>query len=244
MAGIWEQSSAYFRFHLVKVHGDENEDAVDVRRSEEGLINNRGARLIKQMIDYLTYYYSTDTIPFRSLSDLPDQEALKVMENLYNQYKENILFERFSNPTQYLQNRRQTENWVRSAFIEKGGHPTDPNPISMVLGSSKWIENNPPNSQIHGEIRIPLSLFSPLDISFTFPDSMVSRWLMNDKAVEYFIPEYHGKVFTVAEILSLVSEHGLPEDHWNMNLPNDTGAYIEAQVWNRKLLEDFIKTKA
>jgi hypothetical protein len=165
------------------------------------------------------------------------------VRNQYVQYRDNILFERFSNPAQYLHRRRQTEKWVRLAFIEKGGCPSDAHPISMVLGSSKWIENNVPDRRTHGEIRIPLSPFSDVDISFTFPDSMVSWWLFNDKPAEYFNPEYHGKVFTLSEILSIVGEKGLPEDNWEIKSPKDTGAYIEAQVWNRKLLETYLPKK-
>ena len=188
------------------------------------------------MIDYLTYYYNVNTAPFRSLSELPDCEAILIMESLYIQYKDNILFERFKDPTQYLHNRRQIENWVRSAFVQKGGQPLESHPISMVLGSSKWIKKNAPDKKTHGEIRIPISTFSERDVSFTFPDSMVSWWLFKDKPPEYYIPEYHGKIFTLTEILSIVGEKGLPEETWEINLPNDTGAYIEAQVWNRKLL--------
>jgi hypothetical protein len=192
------------------------------------------------MVDYLTYYYSTDTVPFRSLSELPDGEAMRIMKELHDQYGDNILFARFADPAQYLNTRRQTEEWVRSSFLIKGGQPVDSHPISMVLGSSKWIENNAPDRKTHGGIRIPLSAFSEGDVSFTFPDSMVSWWLSHDKPGEYFLPEYHGKVFLLSEILAIVRGKGMPEDDWKVEIPKDTGAYIEAQVWNRKILEKYI----
>jgi hypothetical protein len=192
------------------------------------------------MIDFLTHYYTIDTAPFQCLSELPDREAIRVMEALYIQFKKNILFERFKDPEQYLRDRRQTENWVRSAFIAKGGGPSESYPISLVLGSSKWIEINFPDQKTRGEIRIPLSAFSEADVSFTFPDSMVSWWLYHDKPSDYYLPEYHGKVFTLTEIMAIVTEKGLPENTWKIKLPKDTGAYIEAQVWNRKLLEKYV----
>jgi hypothetical protein len=34
------------------------------------------------MVDYLTHYYSRDTEPFRSLSALSENEALKIMKTL------------------------------------------------------------------------------------------------------------------------------------------------------------------
>jgi hypothetical protein len=188
------------------------------------------------MVDYLTYYYKRGTEPFKSLSALSDAEAIRIMEELYIQYKDNVLFERFKDPPGYLRERRQTEEWVRNGFIAKGGRPRGTYPICMVLGSSAWIEKNAPDPDAHGAIRIPLSLFSESDLSFTFPDSMVSRWCDRDKPAEYYQPEYHGKVFTVSEILGIVEKKGMPEEDWQIPLPKDTGAYIEAQVWNHGLL--------
>jgi hypothetical protein len=190
-------------------------------------------------VDYLTYYYNTGTEPFRSLSVLPDGEAVRVMESLYRKYKQNILFERFKDPARYLQDRRKTEEWVRAGFIEKGGRPREAYPICMVLGSSRWIERNAPDARTHGTIRIPLSSFADADVSFTLPDSMVSRWFAEEKPAAYFQLEYHGRIFTRTEILGLVEEKGLPEEHWQMALPPGVGFYIEAQVWNHQPLERY-----
>jgi hypothetical protein len=66
------------------------------------------------MVEYLTHYYRQGDLPFRSLSALSDSEALKIMETLY---EDNPLAERFKEPIQYLNNRRQTEKWVRDEFI-------------------------------------------------------------------------------------------------------------------------------
>jgi hypothetical protein len=156
--------------------------------------------------DHLTYYYKRGAKPFQSLSALSDAEAIRIMEALYVQYKDNILFERFKDPLGYLRERRQTEEWVRNGFLAKGGRPRESYPICMVLGSSAWIRKNAPDPVTHGEIRIPLSAFSESDLSFTYPDSMVSRWFDRDKPAEYYQPEYHGKVFTVSEILEIVEK--------------------------------------
>ncbi len=188
------------------------------------------------MIDYLTYYYSVDKEPFQSLSELSDEEAIRIMENLAD---DTHYGERFKNPAQYLKNRRETEGWVRMEFIEKGGRPKDDFPISMVLGSSKWLVNATPDKQKHGEIRIPLSLFSEYDISFTYPDSMISRWLGLEKPVEYYQAGLNGKVFTLSEIQAIIEKKGMPEEDWGQKLPESFAPYIEAQVWNRELLYDF-----
>src|SRR5512143_1558703 len=108
------------------------------------------------MVDYLTHYYSKGAPPFRSLSTLSDEEALKLMTALYD---ETLFGARFRDPLQYLHNRQHTEQWVRAKFIAKGGQPQEPYPIYMVLGSSPWIVKAAPDTLHHGEIRIPLSVF-------------------------------------------------------------------------------------
>jgi hypothetical protein len=188
------------------------------------------------MIDYLTYYYKLGTEPFRSLSALSDEEAIKIMKELYS---ETVFGERFQNPKQYLHNRRETEKWVCNEFKKKGGQPQHTYPIPMVLGTSRWMAKNSPDPDLHGEIRIPLSVFSEYDVSFTYPDSMISLWFAREKPKKYYMADYHGKVFTLSEILSIIREKGIPEDDWHQNLPNSLAPYIEAQVWNHKILEEF-----
>lgn len=188
------------------------------------------------MIDYLTYYYKHGTEPFRSLSTLPDEEVIKIMEALYD---DTPFGARFKNPIQYMHNRRQTEQRVQEEFIIKGGRPREDYPIPMVLGASKWMVKQAPDPDAHGEIRIPLSIFTEYDVSFIYPDSMISLWFAREKPKEYYLPDYHGKVFTLSEILSIVREKGLPEEDWETNLPSDLAPYIEAQVWNHILLERY-----
>ncbi|MGB5985683.1 MAG: hypothetical protein WBG37_10290 [Desulfobacterales bacterium] len=188
------------------------------------------------MIDYLTHYYSIDKEPFQSLSALPDEEALKIMVELAD---DTPYGERFKNPAQYLQNRKATERWVRQAFIAKGGRPKDGYPIPTVLGSSQWLVESAPKREKHGEIRIPLSILTSEDVSFTYPDSMISRWFGRKKPGEFYQAELHGIVFTLPEILAIVAERGMPEEDWEIKLPKHLAPYIEAQVWNRELLLEY-----
>lgn len=185
------------------------------------------------MADYLTHYYIKGTPPFRSLSTLPDDNALALMQALYD---ETLFGARFRDPLQYLHDRQRTEQWVRSEFIVKGGRPQEPYPIYMALGSSPWLVKAVPETPHHGEIRIPLAVFQEGDVSFTYPDSMLSRWFGTDKPAEYYQPDYHGKVFTRSEILAIVAARGLPEEGWEPRLPDHLAPYIEAQVWNKQPL--------
>ncbi len=193
------------------------------------------------MIDYLTRYYSRGTPPFQSLSALPDDQAIRIMQELYAQFAGSILFERFKDPAQYLAQRKQTEQWVREQFIAKGGRPQLAYPISMVLGTSPWIEKRAPGTaETQAEIRIPLAVLKESEVSFTYPDSMISFWFGQARPPEYYRPDYHGRVFTRAEILAIVELKGLPEENWDTHLPDDLAPYIEAQVWNEQPLLDYM----
>jgi len=152
-----------------------------------------------------------------------------------------VFWERFEDPNDYLQTRRQIEQWLYQEFIAKGGAPQQPYPIYMILGRSRWLQTAPDAATLAttSEIQVPLSLFQECDISFTYPDSMVSFLAANQKESKYYLPDYHGKLFTLPEILSIVESNGLPGERWGTNLPSYLANYIEAQVWNQEPLLEF-----
>lgn len=188
------------------------------------------------MINHLTYYYRKDTPPFQSLSALPDDEAIQIMRKLSD---DTNFGTRFKNPEEYLSQRRVTEHWTREEFIAKGGKPQAEYPIPMVLGASPWMVKNSPDTNLHAEIHIPLSVFAETDVSFTYPDSMISYGLSLSKPPELYDPNLHGKVFLLSEILDIIGDKGLPERDWDSLLPENFAPYIEAQVWNHRLLDDY-----
>lgn len=105
-------------------------------------------------------------------------------------------------------------------------------PIYFVLGESRWLIEQSPDRSLHQEIQIRLADFEEGDVSFTYPDSMISFWFGNEKPVDFYLPDFHGKVFTRKEILAIVKHKGDPEKDWQSNLPSTLAPYIEAQVWN------------
>jgi hypothetical protein len=181
---------------------------------------------------YLVHYYKRQGGPFRSISLLPDEEALEIMRALAD---DTIFGERFKDPEWYLDARRKTEQWTRAAFIDKGGTPRETCPVYMTLGRSSWIESGSQPDDPY-PIALPLSIFDEGDVSFTYPDSMVSHWFWMEKPPEFYHPDVHGIVFTRSEILALIEERGLPED-WEMGLSPGIAPYIEAQVWNLEPLK-------
>jgi hypothetical protein len=165
---------------------------------------------------YITHYYRRGTPPFQSLSSLPEDQALDLMRLLAD---DTPFGARFKDPEGYLQNRRTSEAWVRSEFIRKGGRPQLDYPIYFVLGESQWLVKNAPDRSLHQAIQISLTAFDEGDLSFTYPDSMISFWLGHDPTSVLYLPEFHGKVFTRREILALVDRMGDPEGGWGRNLP-------------------------
>lgn len=188
------------------------------------------------MIDHLIHFYRSGTEPFRSLSALPEAEAVQIMQSLY--VAGSVFWERFKEPLQYLQMRKQIEQSLRQAFIAKGGKPQEAYPIYMALGWSKWLRAGPDAATLAttAQIEVSLSLFQECDISFTYPDSMVSFWMAYEKPSDYYLPDYHGKVFTLSEICTIVESNGLPGEKWGTNLPGSLPNYIEAQIWNHEPL--------
>ena len=191
------------------------------------------------MSDYLIHIYKRGSEPFRSLSSLPDAQALQIMKDLY--IEGSVFWERFKDPAWYLQARRETEHWLHDQFVAKGGEPRNEHPIYMVLGTPRWFENRGDAATLSTteQIRVPLALFGERDISFTYPDSMVTSLVTYLKDPAYYLPEYHGKVFTLSEIRAILEAKGPPDEGWGLALPGHLANYVEAQVWNREPLLDF-----
>ena len=191
------------------------------------------------MIDHLIHFYRIGTEPFQSLSALSDRDAVQIMKGYY--VEGSVLWERFKDPGQYMRARRQIEHWLHQEFIAKGGAPQESYPIYMVLGRSKWLLTaaDPATLATTAEIQVPLSLFRECDISFTYPDSMISVPMANQKESECYLPDYHGKLFTLSEICSIVESNGLPGENWGTNLPSFMPNFIEAQVWNQEALQEY-----
>lgn len=196
------------------------------------------------MIDFLIHYYRTGTEPFHSLSALPDAKAIEIMRSLY--VEGSVIWERFKDPAGYLQMRREIEAWLRREFIRLGGEPQEPYPIYMVLGRSKWVERMADAATLAttSEIQVPLSILSERDVSFTYPDSMVTYFLELRKDPETYQAGYHGRVFTLSEMRRIVEQKGLPEEGWETRTAAEVAHYVEAQVWNREVLGEYGRRSA
>lgn len=192
------------------------------------------------MNETLIHFYRRGGPPFQSLTALPEAEALRLMEAYY--VEGSALWERFRDPTDYLAARRQTEAWLYSSFVAKGGRPRQRCPIYMVLGMTPWLRANatPETLACTADISVPLALFAEDEVSFTYPDSMITQFIARQVDADYYLPGIHGQVFTLAEIRALIAAHGLPGEGLGDNLPADLPNYIEVQVWNSEPLRGYV----
>jgi hypothetical protein len=175
----------------------------------------------------LTHYHHKNDDPFQNLSSLTDEEALSVISNLRD--REGLVYHRFRNPEEYLKQRRETENWVRQEFIKKGGQPASVYPHYFVIERARWIE-----AGYNGEslaLQFPVSAFQPEQVSFTYPDSMISYWLKSQTDQVFYRPEYHGQVFVLNEIMEAIDVFGVPSEEWQTEETRKYDLFIEAQVW-------------
>jgi hypothetical protein len=177
----------------------------------------------------LTHYYHQDDEPFQTLSSLSVQAAMSVISSVRD--RPGAVYRRFSNPSQYLHQRRETERWVRAEFIKKGGKPISQYPQYFVVDGSIWIEDGY-NGQSRS-IQMPISDFNPDTVSFTYPDSMISYWLKSQTEQAFYRSEYHGRVFTLSEINLIIERVGIPDREWHTDESRKYDLFIEAQVWER-----------
>ncbi|MBE9061066.1 hypothetical protein [cf. Phormidesmis sp. LEGE 11477] len=176
----------------------------------------------------LTHYYHRAEKPFQTLSTLPDHKALELMTRLGK--RTGAVYRRFKHPQKYLRHRQLTESWLRQEFIQKGGQPVSAYPQYFSVGASPWMEEG--YNEQSKIVQFPLSSVSPVQVSFTYPDSMVSYWLRTQSDKAFYQSAYHGQVFILDEILQVIEQFGMPGDAWRTNPARKHDIFIEAQLWS------------
>jgi hypothetical protein len=175
----------------------------------------------------LTHYHHKNDAPFQNLSSLADEEALRIISNLGD--RAGSVYRRFRDPAKYLQQRRETESWVRQEFIKKGGQPISAYPHYFVVERATWIEEG--YNQESRIVQFPVAAFQSEQVSFTYPDSMISYWLKNQTNQVFYRPAYHGQVFVLSEIYKIIDAFGVPSEEWRTEEARRYDLFIEAQVW-------------
>lgn len=179
------------------------------------------------MTDFLCHYYDDSTGPFRNLSDLDLQEAERVLSDIRFQRK-GLASQR---SLDYMATRFELEDLARAMFIGKGGRPIRRRPHYMTFRSVRWLLDWYPNGR---ELRIPISAFNTVAISFTYGDLFPTMRFNDDRP-------YRRQLYTIDEIYGVISSHGLPQD-WNRNGDWGPERYIEVQIWDDSALHSCFVT--
>lgn len=183
---------------------------------------------------FLFHYYELENGPFRNITEYGHEKA----ENIQKTITEGLNSKR---PKNYIDLRFSLEKRIREQFILKGGKPNRKDPFYFTLGECEFAKSwyvNP------GVIKIPLIDFNEGQISFTYPDSMVSYQFHDEPKLKTYRKDCNGKIFLLNEIHDVLKEYGLPSEEKSQTEERyKYDKYIEAQVWDDQVIKKY-KTKA
>lgn len=168
---------------------------------------------------YLYHYYEKRKGPFINLSELSDEEAKRIQDDLRDEKK---VFAGQRNE-EYLARRKYLEQLVRDMFIKKGGRPERKTPYYMVIGECPWLATWYEEGTY---IRIPVTDFDINTLSFTYGDTFPT---FSDRVTDDY--EFRRNVYTYDEILKIIDKYGLPQNDWKDPVFAQP-AYVEVQVWS------------
>jgi hypothetical protein len=177
---------------------------------------------LDELPSLLTHYYRRE--PFRSLSELDDNEVAAVLAQLEGSGPLEYRLTR----SEYLPKRRAIESRMREAFVAKGGAPVRTEPHYFMLGTFSLYEED----DTMRSVSIALEDVRPEIVSFTHTDSFFAFSDHNLRGVPIPPRPYHSQVFTLDELPALVAEHGLPGERWRTDPDRRFDVYVEAQVWD------------
>lgn len=170
---------------------------------------------------YLYHYFDKSTGPFRNLSELPRDEAEKVLAQLKAERPNSMSAKR---DAQYMQRREGYEKLARELFGGMGGHMTRKCPHYMTVEHSDWLYSW---FEIPAFVRIPIEEFDCNTLSFTYGDMhpTFSPIVTDGK-------ECRRRLYRYEEILGIIEKYGLPQNI--PPVPGEVGHpyYVEAQVWS------------
>jgi hypothetical protein len=167
----------------------------------------------------LYHYFDKSTGPFRSLSDVSDCEAERLLATIATDRPACFCAKRSPD---YMQLRRYYETILKEEFLKKGGILQRTAPHYMVVESCPWLETWYENPDC---ICIPISHFDLRTVSFTYGDSHPT---FSDRVNDG--KEYRKQLYTYDEILKIIDKYGLPQN-WNADGQHGPERYIEAQIW-------------
>lgn len=174
------------------------------------------------------YHYYDETIgPFRNLSDLPIDQASKIIEKIKESRPNAFCAKRSKD---YMQTRVYYEKILREEFAKKGGKIERMAPHYMVVEPCNWLSTWYEKSAF---IKIPIEAFDIKTLSFTYGDShpTFSSKVNDGKA-------YRKQLYTYSEILEVIEQYGLPQI-WNSDGKYGPERYIEVHIWSDETISKY-----
>jgi hypothetical protein len=176
---------------------------------------------MKLSAEVITHNYDPDRGPCRNICDLSDAEATKILDEIRVSGLRSI-------KPDYLQRRRLTEEWLGRERHRKLGPTRLERPVYFFLGD--FADGKDPSRPM--SLVLPLREFPPKALTFTYPDSMASLPIATRDDLRSYRKSYHGQVFTLDEITSVIDECGMPGDRWRSDPTMKYDKFIEVQVWD------------
>ena len=177
---------------------------------------------------FLYHYYDASVGPFKNVSDLSIEEAVKILDDIASRKPNTQCAKR---TPEYMELRHHYEAILRCEFGKKGGNIQRKSPHYMVVEHSPWLATWFENSAF---IKIDINEFDISTISFTYGDSHPTFSPKVDDG-----KEYRKKLYTYNEILKIIAKYGLPQD-WNNDGKYGPERYIEAHIWSDDVIRRYL----
>ena len=194
-----------------------------------------------ELASYITHYFEADYGPFLNICDLTDAEV----ENLVRAERgAQTAFNRFAMGAEFIQWRREADDLLIQAYVEKFGHQPDGRPYFALLGT---FDKTLTMFREGRKIELDVEDFSDHELTFMYPDHahLVTYYGSKAPALFYQPPSdcrdqhFWGRLFTMSELRDEYSRLGIDKmiqahqerDGW-------AGCYVEAHLWRRDLRND------
>ncbi len=181
--------------------------------------------------EFLYHYYEIDQGPFLNITQNEFEKAKKIQNNISVGFNS-------KRPPNYIELRFSLEKRLKKGFVNKGGKPKRNDPFYFTLGKCEWLKSCYENP---GVVKIPLADFKSEQISFTYPDSMVSFQFHDEPKLVKYRKACNGQVYLLDEIQELLNEYGIPtEEKWHSQESLKYDRYVEVQVWDDFIIKKYL----
>lgn len=191
-----------------------------------------------ELPDYITHYYEADYGPFLNICDMGEMELRALVES---EKTAPTAFNRFAMGDTFLRWRREADDLLIRAYVEKFGRLPEGRPYFGLLGS---FDRTLTMFRDGRKMEMKVRDFEDFEITFMYPDHghLLSFYGSNVPPLFHDLPEsqevqpFRGRLFTFAELSKGYEETGIKK-MIGAHLDRDSwaGCYVEAHIWKRSL---------